>query len=289
MALNELVNLPQVTPVPQSRIASETNRLIRWWLNQRLTKLRGLSSESMAINPFLAPIIMGLHGLNDFGGLADFLLGGHLSGGNNTGFGKLLDEKLLPQVFGTTKLTRKFRTDNPMVSGPAFDEIDHLVPREDGTVALLSLKSSRWTIQLTMAVQLNHQFQQLIGRRREGLLGFSDVMIGVMYGTSNDLTDKYNIARGINTGANHDVQDLTEHVHVSAGREFWTWINYGEDRTQDWLIDAILAEGSRFQKDNPNVAALTTAYRDAFVDQFSGRISEDGKINWLDILRDING
>ena len=26
----------------------------------------------MAINPFLAPIIMGLHGLNDFDGLAGF-------------------------------------------------------------------------------------------------------------------------------------------------------------------------------------------------------------------------
>ena len=289
MPLIDLVALPQTTPVPQGKIESETNRLIRWWLNQRLKKLKGLSSESMALNPFLAPIIMGLHGLNDFDGLAGFLLGGHLSGGHNTGFGKMLDEKMLPQIFGTTKLTSKFRAANPMVSGPAFDEIDHLVPRTDGTVALLSLKSSRWTIQLTMAVQLNRQFQQLVERRREGLLGFSDVMIGVMYGTVDDLTDKYDIARGINTGAFHNVEPLTEHVHVTAGREFWGWVNYGEGQTQDWLIAAILVAVNKFQQENPSVAEQTTAYRDAFVNQFSSRIGDDGSIDWANILRDING
>ena len=289
MPLIELVALPQTTPVLQGKIESETNRLIRWWLNQRLKKLKGLSSKSMAVNPFLAPIIMGLHGLNDFDGLAGFLLGGHLSGGHNTGFGKLLDEKMLPQIFGTTKLTPKFRTANPIVSGSTFDEIDHLVPRADGTAALLSLKSSKWTIQLSMAVQLNHQFQRLVERRSEGLLDFSDIMIGVMYGTSDTLTDKYPIARGINTGADHHVQNLTEHVHVTAGREFWGWINYGEDQTQDWLAAAILTAVNKFQQDNPSVAEQTTAYRDAFVDQFNNRIGDDGSIDWANILRDING
>ena len=108
---------------------SGTNTLIQWWLNQRLKNLECLSSESIAFNPFLAPIIMGRHGFNDFDGLAGFLLGGHLSGGHNTGFGTLLDEKMLPQVFGTTKLTSNFRVANQMIPGPAFDEIDHLVPR----------------------------------------------------------------------------------------------------------------------------------------------------------------
>ena len=289
MPLSDLVTLPQTTPIPQNKIECETNKLIRWWLNQRLKKLKDLSSESMAINPFLAPIIMGLHGLNDFDGLAGFLLGGHLSGGHNTGFGKMLDEKMLPQIFGTTKLSSKFRAANQMTSGPAFDEIDHLVPRIDGTTALLSLKSSRWTIQLTMAVQLNHQFQQLVERRREGLLDFSDIMIGVMYGTTDTLTDKYDIARGINTGAFHNVLDLTEHVHINVGRDFWRWVNYGEGQTQDWLIAAILTAVSKFQQDNPGVAEQTTAYRDAFVNQFSSRIAADGSIDWANILRDING
>ena len=289
MPLSDLVVPPETTPIPRGEIESETNKLIRWWLNRRLKKLESLSSESMALNPFLAPIVMGLHGLNDFGELAGFLLGGHLSGGHNTGFGKLMDEKLLSQTFGTAKLTPRFRAANRLLLDPAFDEIDHLVPRPDGTAALLSLKSSKWTIQLTMAVQLNRQFQQFVEHRRHGLLDFSDIMIGVMYGTSDTLTDKYDIARGINTGASHDVKDLTEHVHVSAGRDFWMWINYGEEQTQDWLIAAILAAVSEFQRENPGVAERTTEYRHAFVNQFSSRIDDDGSIDWANILRDING
>ena len=243
----------------------------------------------MALNPFLAPIIMGLHGYSNFEGLAEFLLGGHLSGGHNTGFGKLIDEKLVPRIFGTTELTTKYRDTHPMVSGSTFDEIDHLVPRTDGTVALLSLKASKWSIQLTMAVQLNHQFERLIERRHEGLLDFSDIVLGIEYGTLDTLTDKYDIARGINTGASHDVRDLTEHVHVHVGRDFWKWINYGEEETQDWIFAAILSTVSEFRKENPNIADFTTKYRDAFVDEYSGRINKDGSIDWANILQDING
>ena len=289
MSLSGLVVLPETTPVSQWEVESKTSELVRWWLGQRLKKLESLSSDSMAINPFLAPIVMGLHGLSDFDGLAGFLLGGHLSSGHNTGFGKLIDEKVLPQVFGTTKLTSKFRKENRMVSGAMFDEIDHLVPRKDGTAALLSLKSGKWTIQLSMAVQLNRQFEQLVTRRREGLLDFSDIVVGVTYGTSDTLTDKYDIARGINTGAFHDVRNLTEHVHVHVGRDFWRWINYGEEQTQEWLISAILNAVSKFRQNRPGVAERTAEYRDAFVDQFDSRIGDDGSIDWANILRDING
>ena len=289
MALSDLVVPLQTTPVPRSKVESEVNRLIRWWINLRLEKLRSLSSESMVVNPFLAPIIMGLHGLDDFDGLAGFLLGGHLSGGHNTGFGKLVDEKILPQIFGVTKLTSGLRKANLTLRDPTFDEIDHLVHRTDGTVALLSLKSSKWSIQLSMAVQLNRQFRQLVEHRRGGLLDFSDIMVGILYGTSDTLTDKYDIARGINTGAFHDVEDLTEYVHVRVGRDFWTWINYGEEQTQDWVMGAILAAVSEFQRDSPTVAELTINYRTAFVDQFSNRIDNDGSIDWTNILRDING
>ena len=110
----------------------------------------------MAVNPFLAPLVIGLNGFTTFDELAAFLLGGYLSGGNNTGFGKLIDEKLLPQVFGTTKLGPAFRRENEILGGAFFDEIDRLVPGPNGTVRLLSLKSSRWTIQLAMAVNRNH-------------------------------------------------------------------------------------------------------------------------------------
>lgn len=203
MPLDDLVQVPTQAPVPQQDVQAGTKQLTKWWLKQRVTKLQGLSSESMAVNPFLAPIVMGLNGFTTFDELAAFLLGGYLVGGNNTGFGKLIDEKLLPRVFGTTKLTRLFRQQNPIVRGAAFDEIDHLVPGPNGTVRLLSLKSSRWTIQLAMAVNLNRQFQGLVASRRDGLLEFSDIVVGVVYGTDASLTDKYDILRGINRGAFH--------------------------------------------------------------------------------------
>ena len=50
-------------------------------------------------------------------------------------------------------------------------------------------------------------------------------MVGVIYGNQASLTDKFDIIRGICSGAEHDVTDITEHVEVVAGKEFWAWIN----------------------------------------------------------------
>jgi hypothetical protein len=72
---------------------------VRWWLKNRLEKFKELSHESMAINPFMAPALMALHGHESFEDLAELLLGGHFMTGHSTGFGKLIDEKLLPNVF----------------------------------------------------------------------------------------------------------------------------------------------------------------------------------------------
>ena len=96
-----------------------------WWVAQRRSKLTKLSHESMAVNPFLAPLIMGLGDIKTFGGLADFLLAGHFGIGHATGFGKLVDEKILPDVFGTKKLNKAFRKTSPYTRS-CFNEIDHL-------------------------------------------------------------------------------------------------------------------------------------------------------------------
>jgi hypothetical protein len=39
------------------------------------------------------------------------------------------------------------------------------------------------------------------------------------------LDRQYDILRGINRGAHHDVIDLTDRVFIYAGREFWAWLN----------------------------------------------------------------
>jgi len=147
-----------------------------------------------------------------------------------------MDEKILPRVFGTTKLDAPFRRQSKIYSKSCFDEVDHLIQRKNRLPDILSLKAGKWTIQLTMAVQLNAAFSEIRNHHKNA---FGQIAVGVFYGTKEGLTDKYDILRGINRGKNHDVVDLTDQVFVYAGREFWSWLNDGEDNTQDWVMQGI--------------------------------------------------
>ena len=60
----------------------------------------------MSINPFLLPFIAEYHFLSNLSELFNIIIASHLITGHNTGFGKLVDEKILPEVFGTIKLTK---------------------------------------------------------------------------------------------------------------------------------------------------------------------------------------
>ena len=125
--------------------------------------------------------------------------------------------------------------------------------------------------------------------RRDGLLAFSDIVVGVIYGTDDGLSDKYDILRGVNRGAFHAVANLTEHVHVHAGRNFWTWLNYGETRTQDWMMNAMLEAVTAFRQQNPEIAQIVVNFREAFVERFSYHVDVNGAIDWMAILTEING
>lgn len=257
-----------------------------WWLEQRLKKLRGLSHETMTVNPLMAPLLVGLHSHQDFDELADFLLGGHFMVGHATGFGKLVDEKILPNVFGSTKLDKSFRRNAPY-NLSMFSEIDHIQPSFDGH-NLLSLKASRWTIQLTMAMQLNKSFSELIDLRTEGKTEFNKILLGVYYGKKENLTDKFQIARGICTGAQHDVVDVSDNVEVVAGREFWAWVNDGESLTQDWVMTGVLEGLRQSQKMLSEAKGLLEKYKAAFVAHYQEHVSDEG-INWHEIIRGISG
>jgi hypothetical protein len=263
-----------------------------WWLGERQKKLAELRHETMSVNPFLLPLIFSIHTFKNFEELAEFLVAAHLSTGYATGFGKLVDEKILPKVFGTVKLNKAVRRKRPL-SLSVFDEIDHIIPPvAGGSLKLLSLKAGRWTIQLTMAVQLNKAFEQLIelrdSKRLDGFT-FDEIAVGVFYGTKDGLTDKYDILRGINRGAMHDVTDLTNQVHVYAGREFWTWLNGGEEKTQEWVLDGILQGFREAEKSIGSLADLLKGFRSEFCQQFQAFVSADGTIDWHGIIRKING
>lgn len=258
-----------------------------WWVGERRKKFVGLSHESMAVNPFLAPLLMSMHGMNNFQELAEFLLASHFYQGHATGFGKLIDEKVLPNVFGSTKLDRAFRR-TPPYNLSIFDEIDHVVKLDDGSTCLMSQKAGKWTIQLTMAVQLNKAFHELIQLRDAGKVAFDGIVVGVFYGNYAGLTDKYDILRGINRGANHDVVDLTNDVSVFAGRDFWTWLNNGEANTQAWVMEGIIQGFTTALNKYQDLITHVTNYKRSFVNLYSQFVSSDGEIDWVGLMCSIN-
>lgn len=257
-----------------------------WWIDERKKKFRNELSETMSVNPFMLPILFELHGIQSFEELSNFIVGSHLMIGHSTGFGKLMDEKILPGVFGTIKLDKKYRGATEPYLLSRFNEIDHVVRRPSRQLPdLLSLKAGKWTIQLTMAKQLNTAFNEILGDYADN---YGEIAVGVIYGSIADLTDKYDILRGINRGANHDVIDLTERVSVYTGRAFWAWLNEDEEATQDWVLDGII-EGIRRSNPREGGSELLARYNASVAARYQRFVREDGSIDWHALLASING
>ncbi|EJG0411546.1 hypothetical protein C4G53_RS20760 [Vibrio parahaemolyticus] len=257
----------------------------KWWIAQRKKKLEDQLNETMSVNPFMLPFLFDYHDLNNFEALADLIIASHLMTGHNTGFGKLIDEKILPNVFNAQKLDKKFRAHTPPFNNSCFDEIDHVIYREDETTELLSLKAGKWTIQLTMAVQLNSAFKEILDKHPDVT---NKIVVGVFYGTNEGLTDKYDILRGINRGANHDVIDLTNNVSVYAGRRFWKWLSGGAENAQEWVLQGII-EALEEEKIHETASALLDKFKTSVVDKYDKDVRVDGKLDWYKLLAKING
>jgi hypothetical protein len=262
---------------------------VEWWVGNRRKKLVELRHSSHAINPLLLPIIMNMHGFANINELSNFMLSGHLVEGHATGFGKLIDEKILENVFGTVKLGTGFRRDNKQFLGAENVNIDHLDPRPGGSFDLLSLKAGRWSIQLGQAVQLNRSFQVLVENREAGTAAFDELVVGVFYGQKSDLTDKYGIVRGEQTKAVHDIRDLTQYVKVLAGRQFWSWLNGGEEQTQDWVLDGITLGFERAVSLYGSFSELWEEFVASFASTFTPYLRSDGTVDWHGLLCEING
>jgi hypothetical protein len=269
----------------QQEVVSGVKQWTKWWIGQRRKKLEDQLNETMSINPFMMPFLFDYHNLQSFEDLADLVIASHLMTGHNTGFGKLIDEKILPHVFGAQKLDSKFRKKTFPFGEACFDEIDHLIRREDGTTELLSLKAGKWTIQLTMAVQLNTSFNEILNQHPDVA---DNIAVGVFYGTKEGLTDKYDILRGINRGANHNVVDLKDHVHVYAGREFWTWLSGGANETQEWVLEGMQAALAE-EKIHETASKLLAKFKKGVVEKYEKDVRVDGELDWAKLLKKING
>jgi hypothetical protein len=266
-------------------VISKVTELTAWWIKQRAAKIQQVEHASMEINPFLAPLICALHGLKDAGELASFVTAGHFYIGHGTGFGKLIDEKILPQAFGTAKLDKAYRLANGLTD-PAFDDIDQIVTKADG-VYLLSQKASKWTIQLGQAMGLNRSFRSLLDMRDRGTFSFQKIVVGVFYGNDDDLTDKYRILRGVTTGAAHDVVDISKDVDVYAGRSFWAWLA-GDAQAQEWVITGIIRAIQAAKGDEVQAQDAT----DQIERKLTGHLSRIGNIqteqDWVSFINSVN-
>lgn len=258
-----------------------------WWIDERLKKVKKEKHDTMEVNPFMAPLLSALHGHKDFLELADFLLGGHFAIGHATGFGKLIDEKILPKVFGTTKLDKATRGKSKLFQKSCFDNVDHVVHKE-GKDVLLSLKASRWTIQLGQAVELNSSFKTIhqLLEAKEHI--YDKVVVGVFYGKASSLTDKYRLVRGISGDVKHDVHDLQNYVDVLAGQEFWAWLGGHED-TQVWVMEGIQQAIKDKKDDLFKAQKLMAEFRNSFARRYATFVADDGVIDWVGILKDANG
>jgi len=282
-----VLQLNGVIEMRQDPTVAGVKKWAEWWLEQRLGKIRKERHDSMEVNPFMAPLISALHGHSDFLELADFLLGGHFAIGHATGFGKLIDEKILPNVFATTKLDKATRRGSKLFKLACFDNIDHIV-HKNGEDVLLSLKASKWTIQLGQAVELNKSFKlihELLENREHT---HSKVVVGVFYGNPASLTDKYRLVRGISGEVDHDVHDIQNYVDVLAGQEFWSWLGDHPD-TQLWVMQGIEQAIDSKKKELQEAQKLMTDFRNSFARRYENFIDSQGNIDWIRILQATNG
>jgi hypothetical protein len=253
-------------------------------LERRLKKFSSdHSTRSLNINPFMLAALEEFHGFHSLSDMATFVFTYHAAAGHSTAFGKVFDEKILPSVFGTRKLNAAYRVEGEY-SAAAYNEIDQVVGGEAGFY-MLSLKAGPWTIQDTMAHTMYKAFKEITEHKRAG----KGIVVGVIYGTKEALTNKYDILRGINPRQQKQFVVLDD-VHVLAGREFWAWLNGGEQETQEWVLEGITkASREVFSKTNVRVGQAAVEQMAEEMSQKLGIPIDTKPIDWLRVLRGVNG
>lgn len=269
--------------VSKETIIAGTAKETALFLARRLRKLRTKISGVLNINPFMVCALQDFHQLRNQKALAECVLNWHLGQGHSTSFGKMIDEKLLPNVFNTVRLDSTFRHTYPYNTEP-FDDIDHIVHRNDGKY-LLSLKASSWTIQYGQARGLHGNFLKL-GQQK---LQEAGIVVGVFYGHKGLLTDKYRIVRGENV-RRQDVLEPLSYVSVKSGQEFWSWLNDDDRATQDHILNGIEQGVREFAENNPTQAEIVNGASELLVRELQHKygLPENGLLDWSFLLHAIN-
>jgi hypothetical protein len=180
------------------------------------------------------------------------------------------------------KLDKATRRDRGLEDA-RFDAIDHMMIVEDGEAVLFSQKSSKWTIQLSQAKEMNAAFFEI----QQNDEWVRSIVVGITYGNSGDLTDKYDIIRGINRGANHEVHNLRDYVQSLVGRDFWCFINDGQQDTHLWVFDGF-ERGIADARLHERSQSLLREFEQAVSALFTDVLNTDGTINKRDFLESVN-
>lgn len=269
---------------PQEQVIEGVAVLVEEFLLRRFKKLETDISAFLNVNPLLLSALRDFHSFRTIRDVADFLFIAHMSQGHATGFGKLVDEKILPQVFGTVKLTETARQERRLLAA-AYNEIDHIVnPDSEDEWSLLSVKAGAWTIQDTAAHNLYHAFKQIGDFQLYG----KEIVVGVFYGTAEDLTNKYAILRGVNPRQQEQFVILN-YVRVLAGREFWSWLNGDVADTQLWVLEGT-RQGSNRAFAHADSEIVTNAPQ-KLAEELAQKYHLDinAEIDWRSLLIAING
>jgi hypothetical protein len=269
--------------IPQREIVDKTAKETALFLGRRLRKLRTEIGGVLNVNPFLMRALKDFHQIKDQTSLSEFMLTWHLANGHATGFGKMIDEKVLPQVFGTKRLDSSCRDEAPY-NREIFDDIDHIVTRRDGDY-LLPLKAGAWTIQLGQAMGLYRHFLAL-GKEK---LQSKGIVVGVFYGHKGLLRDKYRIVKGENERHQSEMEKLP-YVEVKAGEKFWTWLNDDTSLTQDWLMEGIAKGADDFLAGSPDASIVIGGAPQRLVEELRAKygLPNDGSIDWALLLHAVN-
>ncbi|MCW0367079.1 hypothetical protein NB699_002062 [Xanthomonas sacchari] len=275
-----------VNPVtPKEKVIEGVATLTDAFLKRRLIKLTGNIGQFLNVNPFLVSALRDFHSFNKLSDLAEFMFIGHMASGHSTGFGKLVDEKILPEVFGTLKLTARVRAEKLMTAA-AFNEIDHVVnPQSPDQWSLLSLKAGPWTIQDSTAHSLYEAFKGIGDFQRFG----KEIVVGVFYGNTGSLTNKYGILRGVNP-RQQDQFVVLNHVRVLAGREFWAWLNGGVAETQEWVLEGTRLGASMLLNQNAEHRDIIKNAPRRLAEEIAKKynLSVEQDIDWVKLLLAIN-
>lgn len=257
---------------------------VKLFITRRAEKVSQEIGSFLNINPFLLAAVSEMHELKNQLKLAEFLLAAHLATGHSTSFGKMVDERLLPNVFGTAKLNAAYRRSNNLMDS-VYDDIDHEVTFDNGKTFLLSLKAGSWTIQHGQAMELYKNFKELGDKK----LAKDGIVVGVFYGNSTLLTNKYDIVQGINRRHQASMTKLG-FVKVKAGKEFWSWLNEGVEETQDWILEGVKKGSEEYLKGDTGLSKIFREAPSKLQQELQDKyeLNSDGSLDWALLLHAVN-